>query len=152
METVYAVDVAEYLLQRAGPMSAFKLQKLVYYCDAWHMVHAGGPLVREDFEAWVNGPVVPALFQQHKGRYTVTTVRGDARRVAAGSRGIVDEVLRAYGRFTPGDLIDMTHAEEPWIRARQGLGPLEPASRTIDKSLMREYYSSVLDDPDAEDL
>ena len=29
-------DVAEYILRSRGEMTAMKLQKLVYYCQAWH--------------------------------------------------------------------------------------------------------------------
>ena len=33
--TVSAVDVAAYILDQKGPMTAMKLQKLVYYGQAW---------------------------------------------------------------------------------------------------------------------
>ena len=35
---VQAIDVADYILQEHGAMSAMKLQKLVYYAQAWHLV------------------------------------------------------------------------------------------------------------------
>jgi len=31
-------DVAAYILDKRGPMSHMKLQKLVYYCQAWSLV------------------------------------------------------------------------------------------------------------------
>lgn len=31
-------DVAAYVLEKMGPMSAMKLQKLVYYSQAWALV------------------------------------------------------------------------------------------------------------------
>ena len=41
-----ADDVAAYILEQRGQMSAIKLQKLVYYCQAWHLVLAGPAAVR----------------------------------------------------------------------------------------------------------
>ncbi len=53
-------DVARYILEKRGRMSAMKLQKLVYYSQGWHLVFDGEPLFAERIEAWANGPVVPA--------------------------------------------------------------------------------------------
>ena len=33
-----ALDVAKYILKEHGEMTAMKLQKLVYYCQAWSLV------------------------------------------------------------------------------------------------------------------
>mgnify|MGYP001247259517 CR=1 FL=1 len=35
---VSVFDVASYILQKQGPMTTMKLQKLVYYCQAWSLV------------------------------------------------------------------------------------------------------------------
>jgi uncharacterized phage-associated protein len=61
-------DVAVYILQKRGKMSAMKLQKLVYYARAWHMVWEDAHLFREDIEAWANGPVVRELYNVHRGK------------------------------------------------------------------------------------
>lgn len=60
MATVF--DVAEYILQKLGEVTTMKLQKLVYYCQAWSLVWDEQPLFEDDFQAWANGPVCPALF------------------------------------------------------------------------------------------
>lgn len=41
-----AIDVAAYILAQRGPMTAMKLQKLVYYSQAWHLVWEEEPLQR----------------------------------------------------------------------------------------------------------
>lgn len=66
-----AVDVAEYILAQQGEMSAMKLHRLVYYCQAWHLAWSGAPLFEEEIHAWANGPVVPALYELHEGDFTV---------------------------------------------------------------------------------
>lgn len=70
MATVY--DVADYILGSCGPMSAMKLQKLVYYAQAWSLVWDEQPLFPDDFEAWANGPVVRSLYDLHRGQFRVS--------------------------------------------------------------------------------
>lgn len=65
------VDVAEYVLSKLGPMTAMKLQKLVYYAHAWHLVWDGEPMLDARIEAWANGPVVPELHEMHRDRFKV---------------------------------------------------------------------------------
>jgi len=55
-------DVAAYILREQGAMSTWKLQKLVYYSLAWHLVWDDEPLFEEPIQAWANGPVVRALY------------------------------------------------------------------------------------------
>lgn len=73
---VSAHDVAAYMLRKHGPMSAMKLQKLVYYAQAWSLVWEDRPLFPERIEAWANGPVIPELYQAQTG---VTTSRPGPR-------------------------------------------------------------------------
>ena len=54
-------DVAAYILERQGPMTTWKLQKLVYYSQAWSLVWDDDVLFPEEIEACANGPVVREL-------------------------------------------------------------------------------------------
>jgi len=54
-------DVAQYILGKVGQTSTWKLQKLVYYSQAWHSVWEDEPLFDAGIEAWANGPVCPEL-------------------------------------------------------------------------------------------
>jgi hypothetical protein len=47
-----AHDFAAYVLAEQGEMTTWKLQKLVYYSQAWHLVWDGEPLFTERIEAW----------------------------------------------------------------------------------------------------
>lgn len=50
MATVF--DVAKYILDRCSEMSTWKLQKLCYYSQAWHLAWTEKSIFGEDFEAW----------------------------------------------------------------------------------------------------
>jgi len=65
------LDVATYILGKHGPMTHMKLQRLVYYSQAWHLAWDGVPLFPERIEAWANGPVVPVLYEALKGEFLV---------------------------------------------------------------------------------
>ena len=42
-----------------------KLQKLLYYAQAWHLAHFGSPLFSDDIEAWQYGPVIKSIYQKY---------------------------------------------------------------------------------------
>lgn len=140
--TVY--DVAAYILARQGPMTAMKLQKLVYYAQAWSLVWNDKPLFRNRIEAWANGPVSPTLYQEHKGKFMVVRLRiGDGRKVRSQAKATVDSVLDYYGKQSSQWLSTLTHAEKPWKDARRGLKPSNRGSVPITHAAMAEYYGSL---------
>ena len=54
---VKITTLAGYILKHFGPMSHLKLQKILFYCQAYHLAYFDKALFNEDFEAWVHGPV-----------------------------------------------------------------------------------------------
>nr|WP_198955655.1 type II toxin-antitoxin system antitoxin SocA domain-containing protein [Frankia sp. CcI49] len=141
-------DVAAYILDQAGPMTAMKLQKLVYYSQAWHLVWDDEPLFPEQIQAWANGPVVYELFDKHRGQYTVEAPWrwGSSNALTSDQRETIDEVLRSYAEFTAQQLSVLSHSELPWQEARRGLQPFDRGSTVIDPTVMADYYGSLLDD------
>lgn len=140
-------DVAAAVLERTGPIDTFKLQKLVYYCQAWHLVWERRPLFQARVEAWANGPVVRKLYGSHRGRYRVESwPQGDPSRLRPEEVTTVDAVVKHYNKFTGAQLAELTHAEQPWkgARAGAGLGPGEPGSAEILPASMLEYYESLV--------
>lgn len=140
-----AHDVAAYILAKKGEMTAMRLQKLVYYAQAWSLVWDEEPLFEERIEAWANGPVVPALYAEHKGLFKVSTwKKGHPKRLTAKQRESIDAVLQYYGDRPSQWLSDLTHRESPWLDARQGLGPGERGSQLISHASMAEYYGGLI--------
>jgi len=94
-------DVAAYILERCGEMSTMKLQKLVYYSQAWSLVWDDEPLFEENIEAWANGPVVPSLYNRHRGYFKVTNsiINGNPDLLNEDQKETVRVVCEAYGNL-----------------------------------------------------
>ena len=142
MATVF--DVSAFILKEMGPMSAMKLQKLVYYSQAWSLVWDEEPLFPERIEAWANGPVCPQLYREHKGQFQVTKLaRGKASNLNQDQRETVEAVLAKYGKKSAPWLSELTHKERPWKRARRGVPNGVRSSATISHAEMAEYYGGL---------
>lgn len=142
---VTVVDVASGILERCGALTTMKMQKLAFYCQAQSLVMTGGPLFDEDFQAWMNGPVVPGLFRLHKGRYFVEpgffAGDGSSSRLSGGQARLLVSVCDVLTGFTGRELSLRVKREAPWRDARGGL-PLDACGGPlIAKTAMRDYYS-----------
>lgn len=148
-------DVAAYILQNRGPLTAMKLQKLVYYCQAWSLVWDERPLFDEEIRAWANGPVVRELYNVHRGCFMVERDNHDSLRKArpesldSDARETIDQVLNFYGNKDAQWLSELTHKERPWREARGRYDAGEASGDLISLASMEEYYSSLLDHAEA---
>ena len=137
-------DIATYILKKQGQMTTWKLQKLVYYCQAWSLVWDDDVLFEEEIQAWANGPVCRALYNAHRGQYRVSRIDGgDSGALTAVQRETVDRVLDYYGDKSPQWLSDLTHMENPWREARGDLPDNVRGENVISKESLGEYYGSL---------
>lgn len=137
-------DVAAFILQKKGEMTAMKLQKLVYYCQAWSLVWDEAPLFPEQIEAWANGPIVRGLFQAHRGKYMVSDIPyGDPNKLDTTQKETVQAVIDYYGNKSSQWLSDLTHMEDPWKVTRLGIPEMARSNRAIHLDVIANYYSSL---------
>jgi|SRR5665213_2251916 len=142
MATVH--DVASYILKKYGPTTPMKLQKLVYYCQAWSLVWDEKPLFAARIEAWINGPVIPVLYNKHKGQFKISEWEwGNSKALNTQQIETIDGVVVFYGSKTAQWLSDLTHRERPWRDARAGLEDGERGNKEISLASLHEYYSSL---------
>jgi uncharacterized phage-associated protein len=97
-----AHDVAAYIVDKQvstthSGIPAMKLQKLVYYAQAWSLVWDDKPLFSDRIEAWANGPVVPSLYETLYGRFMIIDVAGNPSNLTDVERETIDKVLEHYG-------------------------------------------------------
>ncbi|KAF0843426.1 putative phage-associated protein [Methylovorus glucosotrophus] len=149
-------DVVDYIIGRHadedGSLSILKLQKLLYYVQAWHLAFGRGPLFAGKFQAWVHGPVNREVYDRFKGTHSLfsTVSRADMTEgfnislLPTAARDHIDEILEAYGEFSGNQLENMTHEERPWIEARGSLSPFDRCEKEIKEELMTSFYASLL--------
>lgn len=139
-------DVAKYILDKLGEISAMKLQKLVYYSQAWSLVWDEEELFAADFEAWANGPVLRSLYNEHRGMFKVseeTFAKGNKDNLDKEQIETIDKVIEFYGDKSAQWLSNLTHKESPWKDARGELEPMDSSSEIISKGAMEEYYAAL---------
>lgn len=138
-------DVAAYIIFKIRNLDAMKLQKLLYYSQAWSLVWDGKPLFSSKIEAWANGPVVREVFKAYQSQYRVSDARfGNKDALNPIEKNTVDAILKFYGRKSGFYLSQLTHQERPWKEARAGIAPGDPSDREITKAAMLEYYGSLV--------
>lgn len=158
-------DVAEYtilrLIQNGQSICPLKLQKILYYIQAWHMVYFGREktLFNEVPEAWVNGPVYRTIYEEFKsiGIYdqitldNISTKKEDLEKntkeiyyelgLEKEQYQFLESIYKHYGSMSHDRLVFLTHSQLPWNKARKGLQPFEYTKEKINLDDMFEYYS-----------
>ncbi len=152
---INAQDVADYILAFANDtgevITNLKLQKLLYYVQAWHLANFEQPLFGDEFEAWVHGPVVPALYREYKSfskAPIVTTLKEKeiAQKFDSETLDFLKEVMKVYIPYGGYQLELMTHKEDPWVEARDGCAADEHCSNVISIESMKTYYGRRIQD------
>lgn len=155
-------DVATYcglvLLKEGMTVTPLKLQKILYYVQAWMMVFYGKQLLfDEPPQAWVNGPVYPSVYSRFKGtgRYNLLkkedfvsdgkltdVINEYAAKLQLSEKqfAVLNRLLLIYGAKTQDQLVFMTHCEDPWSNARKDLQPFENSENIIAFEDMYSYY------------
>ena len=137
-------DIVAYINQVKPGVPATKLQKLLYYAQAWSLVWDERPLFRQSFEAWVEGPVVKAVYADSRhGEGYREQIPGKPERLSRSQRETVDAVIAFYGKRSGSWLSRLTHREAPWREARKGLRSREKSRRVIPLASMRGFYSAA---------
>lgn len=124
-----------------------KLQKLLYYVQAWTLVLYSKKAFDEDIEAWVHGPAIPNVYRVYKDfafnpipvamAASVNTMDDDVK-------SVVKDVLEVYGKYDADYLETLTHTEQPWQEARGNQKPFETSKSVISTSSMKAYYGQRL--------
>lgn len=149
-------DVSDYVIAKLDeggvPLSVLKLQKLLYYIQAWHLAFHGKPLFDGRFQAWIHGPVNRAIYDRFcetHSMYAMATMRDireafDPSALPKEAQFHIDEILEAYAAFSGAQLEAMSHDEQPWISARGNLRLSQRCETEIDEELVGFFYARLL--------
>jgi len=153
------MDVARYIINYSNRMeygiSNLKLQKLLYFVQAYFLLRRGGTCFSEPIEAWDFGPVVSVVYHEFKrfGNGDIPAVRSyldisddltsiiqkkyDQDVIPARDRALIEEVVDNFRDFSATALVTLTHNQDPWIDAyKQG------ENRKIEPQAIERYFSN----------
>ena len=140
-----AIDVANFFVDLANSdpddsITNLRVNKLLYFAQAWSLVRRNVPLFDEEIQAWKYGPVVPSVYQTFKpcGRERISAVSGEYSDsvFSEDEFELLLDVAREYSRYTSPALVSMTHKPgSPWSAAYSPLANIE-----ITRNSIKEYY------------
>jgi uncharacterized phage-associated protein len=153
-----AQDVAKWIVWFANEhgeiMTNLRLQKLMYYAQAWHLALHDKPLMDVDFQAWIHGPVISHVYGEYKkfGSGPIVLANPDESEtmpeppLAEKVKEHLRDVLESYGDLSAWSLEKLTHSERPWVEARGSLPIDAPCKNAISRETMRSFYKEALNE------
>ncbi len=139
-------------------INPLKLQKLLYFIQAWHIaLFEKNTLWEELPEAWVNGPVYRSIYDIFKKKFYRNEnfqykANGEKlqqelkevveqSRLSSTQRDFIFDVLNIYAPMSDEKLVLSTHQALPWNKARNGYSPIDRCTNHLSVDDIYEYYS-----------
>lgn len=145
--------VAEYFFKKANEepekgLDSKKLQKLLYYGQAWNLVVNDAKLFPNEIEAWIHGPAVYEVWDKYKtidfNNPNLEISEEEFSVLSSNEKKVLDEIWNVYGKFDGEYLEALTHKELPWQEARKDLHETERSNNIITTESMKSYYGKRL--------
>ena len=158
---ITANTVADYFLALANEIEELitnlKLNKLVYYTQAWHLALFKEPMFEDEIEAWVHGPVLPVVYDTYK-HFKWTPINVEAQppeeirqQFSSDQQDVLDDIVEIYLPKTAYELEQLTRDEDPWVIARAGLAPYEASHNVITHDAMQRFFGGLLKQGNSDD-
>ena len=155
------LDVSRYIIDYSNKMdygvSNLKLQKLLYFVQAYFLIQTGHPCFKEKIEAWDFWPVVPKAYQEYKqyGCGDIPTTKSfimidkdniwNSKRVKFEDTAILDydkslinKVVDKFSEYSATDMVKLTQHQSPWIDAI-----VSNRSNEITNESIFEYFNGT---------
>lgn len=137
------MDAAAFLVLVPRPLSWLKLQDLLYFAQAWHLVWDEELLFPEDIVAVEDGIRITEIDTALNGRFEVTEQdvrKGRPARLGESQKQTLSGIVKFYADRSHYRLSSLITAAEPWQAARvraSGTG----SAVVLPKELHRYYRS-----------
>lgn len=142
---IHAIDVANFFIdlaqnEKEGSITNLKLNKLLYFAQAWALTRNGDPLFSDEIQAWDYGPVVPNVYHKFKAfgenniKHTADDYSPD--KFSDEDVQLLLDVYREYGKYSASALVEITHSESPWQICYQ----CGERNVQIPRSLIKDHY------------
>lgn len=117
--------IINYCNERGYPISNLKLQKLLYFVQAFFLVNKNQPCFSDVIEAWQWGPVVPRVYHEFKwyGSENIPPVSNifggifPPEDILPEDEQRIKKVVDDLARYSASNLVEATHQQDPWKNA-----------------------------------
>jgi uncharacterized phage-associated protein len=137
---IVAGAIVEFCADHGDVVTNLRLQKLLYYAQAWFLAFNGKTLFTDPIEAHENGPAIPSVLARFStfGTGPIMQPLGSWGYPKALTEHIA-ELMEAYGHLSSYDLERLSREEEPWrqARAHASVGCQFPH---VSTDIMRDFY------------
>ena len=140
-------DVTRFLLQLAEDdgelVTEMRLHKLLYYIQGWSLGLRGREIFNEHVSAWVHGPVVKTIRKRcpkNKLQHVDKNLFPEVGSLAVEDQKFITNIWHQYRGFSAWALRNMTHREQPWVKAREGFSPQVPSDVQISFDEMKQFF------------
>lgn len=154
------LDVCRYVInysnERGYGISNLKLQKILYFIQAYFLITEDTSCFSDKIEAWNFGPVVPRAYREYKGfgagniplitsylekveadnPWSIRSIPFEESCIPSRDRDRINEVVDLFGRYSSTELLNLTQDQKPWINAYQ-----TGRNREISINEIKEYFS-----------
>ena len=135
-------------------ISNLKLQKVLYFIQAYFLISTRERCFKEKIEAWDFGPVIPEAYREYKqfGSGDIPTISyvidfndeniwdSKVRKykddtIASVDKIRIEAVVDKFSDYSATDLVSITHRQAPWKKAYQ-----QGKNNEITIDAIKEYF------------
>lgn len=143
-----AEKIALYIINSGREITNLLLQKVLYYVKAISVLFEDTSIILEPCEAWKLGPVFPSVYEKYKdfGKEEISINLSDEyvnELLSEKEKQITDFVLNTFGIYNAWFLKDLTHCEEPWLVARNGIDENDVSRNIMDEGLIYDCFKRM---------
>lgn len=134
------MDVARYTVNYSNKkdygISNLKLQKVLYFIQAFFLIQEKVPCFSEEIQAWAFGPVVAEVYEafecsgscdipyiktyrifRDRGLFSLEKYEFDDSIIPGAAKRKIDRVVNRFSGYTATDLTEITMRQDPWKNA-----------------------------------
>lgn len=124
--------------EREG-ITNLKLQKVLYFAQAYFLAKLDRPLFTDRIEAWAYGPVIPTVYRKYRANKSNPLIdEEDKSTITDEDKKVLERIWETFGGYSAGKLVDITHGHTPWKDAYKS------PTQVISNKSLKEYYSPLL--------
>lgn len=124
--------------EREG-ITNLKLQKVLYFAQAYYLSKIGRPLFSDSIKAWEYGPVILDVYHKFKSKGSNPIIcEEDKSLLSDEDKETLKKIWGTFGGYSASRLVDIAHAHTPWKEANKLAG------QVISHKAIKEYYAPLL--------